>query len=336
MPAAQTPSRIPPKSTNVRVSPWVRRTFGLLSLISPALTAAVAERLFFTPPPPRRSRGEELLGRARRFRVSAAGRRVEAWRWGRGPLVMLVHGWGGRAAQLTSFVAPLVARGFSVVAFDAPGHGRSGRGLSSAVDFACALRAVAGGRKVHGILAHSLGAAAAALAMRDGLHVGRVVFLGPVADPPSWVAPFAASLGISTPVVARLQERSERRLGLPWRELRLPELAQRLDAPLLVVHDDRDVEVPLRDGAAIAAVWPAARLLETTGLGHNGALRDPDVVTEAVAHLTDGVATCPCGVPVEGAGMCLQCRLDRELFDRDVRWAARTPPAARATSPLTS
>jgi len=328
MPAVQTPRTHSQKSTNVRAYRWARRAFGLLGRLSPALTAALAERLFFTPPPPRRSRGEETLRRARRFRVTAAGRRIEAWRWGRGPLVVLVHGWGGRAAQLTSFVSPLVERGLSVVAFDAPGHGRSGRGLSSAVDFARALQAVAGGREVHGILAHSLGSAATALAMRDGLRVGRVVFLGPVADPPSWVAPFAASLGIPARVVDRLQERSERRLGLPWRELRLPDLAPRLDVPLLVVHDRRDAEVPLQDGAAIAAAWPAARLLETTGLGHNGTLRDPDVVTQVVAHLTEGAVTCGCGGAVDGDGMCLQCRLDRELFDRDVRWAALAPPAA--------
>jgi len=39
--------------------------------------------------------------------------------------VLLVHGWGGRGAQLASFVEPLVARGFSVLTFDAPGHGAS-------------------------------------------------------------------------------------------------------------------------------------------------------------------------------------------------------------------
>ena len=56
------------------------------------------------------------------------------------PAVALLHGWGGRAAQLTSFVEPLVARGFSVVALDAPGHGSSGRGRSSAPQFAQALQ----------------------------------------------------------------------------------------------------------------------------------------------------------------------------------------------------
>src|SRR5262245_16541651 len=202
------------KSTNVRLPAWTRLAVGLLVRRAPSLAAALAERLFFTPPRPRPSRGFPVLARGRRFEVPAAGQTVAAWRWGRGPTVVLVHGWGGRAAQLTSFVPPLVERGFSVVAFDAPGHGESGRGLSSAPEFARALCAVLGNDSVHGVVAHSLGAAAAVLALGDGLAAERVVFLGPVADPPAWVPPFAAALGLSPAATDLLRERSERRLGL--------------------------------------------------------------------------------------------------------------------------
>jgi pimeloyl-ACP methyl ester carboxylesterase len=310
------------KSTNVRIPFGTRLAFSLLVRAAPSLAAALAERVFFTPPRPRRSRGLSLLAGGRRFRVSAAGRTVAAWRWGRGPTVVLVHGWGGRAAQLTSFVPPLLERSFRVVAFDAPGHGESGHGLSSAPEFARALRAVLGSDAVHGVIAHSLGAAAAALALGDGLAAERVVFLGPVADPPAWIPPFAAALGLSPAATDRLRERSERRLHLPWSALRVPDRARGMTAPLLVVHDRADREVPVRDGRAIADAWPGARLVETTGLGHNGALRNPAVIAEAVAHLAGRPALCACGAAADDGESCAACRLDRELFDRDGRWAA--------------
>src|SRR5262245_32039223 len=317
------------KSTNVRLPAWTRLAFRVLVRRAPSLAAALAERLFFTPPRPRPSRGLPVLARGRRFHVSAAGRWIAAWRWGRGPTIVLVHGWGGRAAQLTSFVSPLLERGFSVVAFDAPGHGESGRGLSSAPEFARALRAVLDDDAVHGVVAHSLGAAAAALALGDGLAAHRVVFLGPAADPPAWIPPFAAALGLPPAVTDRVRERSERRLGLPWSALRLPEQARGMTAPLLVVHDRGDREVPVRDGRAIAAAWPGARLLETTGLGHNGALRDPAVIAEAVAHLAGRSALCACGAPADDGETCVACGLDQDLFDRDARWARSGAAAAR-------
>ncbi|MGZ5446135.1 MAG: alpha/beta hydrolase [Thermoanaerobaculia bacterium] len=61
----------------------------------------------------------------RRFRETV--RRLQrAWSWGEGPAVLLVHGWGGHAAQFQSFVEPLVRAGFRAIAFDAPSHGSSG------------------------------------------------------------------------------------------------------------------------------------------------------------------------------------------------------------------
>lgn len=309
-------------STIVRFPAALRRAVGLLGHLFPGAVAALAERLFFTPPAGRRSRGEALLRLGRRFEVRSEGRRVVAWRFGSGPAVLLVHGWAGRAAQMSGFVAPLVARGFSVVAFDAPGHGDSGRSLSSAVQFARAIRSLAAeAGAFHAIVAHSLGAAAATLALGEGLSVGRVVFLGPAASPPSWVRPLARNLGLSDAVIDRLRARSERRLGLAWHELDVPRLAAGLTPPLLVLHDRHDDEVAVADGRAIAAAWRGARLVETTGLGHMRILRDPAVVSETVEFLAAGAPkACACGAAAEGA--CESCNLDRSLFERGSRWAA--------------
>jgi pimeloyl-ACP methyl ester carboxylesterase len=273
--------------------------FRLLGRTTPALAAALAERMFFTPPRPRPSRGDALLGRGETFRLRVEGRPVAGWRWGAGPAVVLLHGWGGQAGQLTSFVTPILSRGLSVVAFDAPGHGRSSRGLSSAVQFARALHAVVESTgPVHGIVAHSLGGCATALAMREGLPVARVVLIAAPVNPPAWVEPFAARFAIPPHVVELMKRRSERRLGLRWDDLQVPALVAGLRQPLLVVHDQGDAEVPVSDGAAIAAAWPGGRLRETTGLGHNRVLRDPEVIAEAVAFVAEG-ASVPVG---PGAG----------------------------------
>jgi len=317
--AFRLPSRM---STNVRLF-GARLGFSTLSRVSPAVAAAAAERLFFTPARPRRSRGQAVLSRGHAFTVRASGQRLAAWRFGHGPAVLLLHGWSGRAAQLTSFVAPLVDAGFSVVAFDAPGHGGSDRGLSSAPQFARALRAVAAVvGPLHAVVAHSLGAAATALAMRDGLDVGRVVFLAPPANPPAWVASFAARLGIPAPVIERMRERSERRLRLRWKELDVPALATERSTPLLVVHDRGDAEVDFRDGQDVAAAWLGAVLVETNGLGHNRLLRDPGVVSRVVAFVASGARPrCPhCGRPLAATDEpCEQCRIERDLFERETR-----------------
>ena len=52
------------KSTNVRNSSTaLARAFRLIGRIAPRLAAAAADRMFFTPPRPRRSKGDAMLRR---------------------------------------------------------------------------------------------------------------------------------------------------------------------------------------------------------------------------------------------------------------------------------
>jgi pimeloyl-ACP methyl ester carboxylesterase len=230
--------------------------------------------------------------------------------------VYLVHGWGGRSEQLANFVRPLVAGGFRVVAFDAPAHGRSAGRLSSGPQFGRALAAVASrcGRP-HAVVAHSLGAAATVFACREGLRPDRLVFVGPAADPVAWARQFARTLGLSTRVQALLRSRSERRIRASWDDLKIVPPSG-MAPPLLVVHDREDQEVPWHDGAGIAAVWPGARLVTTTGLGHRRILKDSrtvDLVTAFVAGDADPDAG-RCGHGRIATGACEACALEAELF----------------------
>jgi pimeloyl-ACP methyl ester carboxylesterase len=307
----------------------VRGMFGILNDTVPGVAARWAEKLFFSAP--RRSASPRLrafLATGRFRRLQLKGERIATWSWGEGPAVYLVHGWAGRGGQLAAFVPPLVREGFTVVTFDAPGHGASSGGRTSLLDFARALRAL-----VHhvgpaaGVIAHSLGAAATARALGDGLEVGRAVFIAPPADPGDWSRRFADRLGISPEVLQAMQARSERRLGVAWSDLNVPRLGAASGVPLLVIHDGDDEEVPRSNGAAIAAAWPDARLLTTRGLGHHRILRDASVVGDAVAFLSAAKAQepAPAGDPFSDPLF-----LDRYMFDRDWRWdfertGTRTP-----------
>jgi pimeloyl-ACP methyl ester carboxylesterase len=228
-----------------------------------------------------------VLESGRPFRVSVEEGRVSAWAWGSGPVIALVHGWGGRGGRLAAaFVEPLVASGFSVVTFDAPGHGASDGKLSSMPQFARALAAIAAeAGSLYGIVAHSMGGSASTLAMAGGLQVERAVFIAPAADPARYAQDFAKLLAVGPVALEAMRQRSEARLRIRWSELNVPRLAAGLRAPLLVFHDRDDVTVPYDEGAAIAAAWAGAELVTTRGLGHRDIVRDPEVVAEAVAFL---------------------------------------------------
>ena len=280
MPIAFSLSRI---STNVR--------FSASALLFPDLATAVAERMFLTPPRTRDAAASALdLVDARSSFLEHKGRHIAMWRWGsrEAPAVVLAHGWGGYAAQMRAFVFPLLQAGYRVIAYDQPAHGVSEGRLTGLPDFADVLAEVAG---IHGsvaaVVAHSLGGAAAALALANGkASFKKVVLVSPPSDLVGYSRRFARWYWMPEAVRKGMQAAIEERYGVRWENLEVPRVAPRLSAQALVIHDRDDRLMPWTHGATVARHWPGAKLMSTEGLGHRRILSD-ERVTRAAAEFID-------------------------------------------------
>ncbi len=274
-----------------RAPVWALRTaFRTVGTVAPDVAARWAETIFCTPPrhvPP--VADEEFVATGARFTVRSEGQDIAAWEWGVGPTVLLVHGWGSRAGRFRVLATALLESGFRVVAHDAPAHGRSTGRFASLPEFARALRAVADrAGEIHGIVGHSLGGAAACLAMRDGLPARRLVLVAPPSDVLEFSRVFGDHLRIPPPARLAMRRNLEERLRMRWEDLNIAAIARELSIPALVIHDREDEEVSFAHGEEIAHAFPHARLVATSGLGHRAILRDPDVVRQTVAFLREG------------------------------------------------
>ncbi len=285
------------KSAADALLPLLRLGFRTLSAVSVGLAAKAAERVWFTPPRPRMpSASAAFLGTGTRADIAIPSlknaRKIAAWSWGEGPAVLLVHGWGGFAAQLESFVEPLVRAGFRAVAFDAPSHGasgasRHGKRQATFFDFAEALTELARTvGPVAGVIAHSGGCTSVAWALRGGWTIPAAVFLAPMGSPIAYRRVFGEALGIPEKVLDRFAANVERRLGFTWPQLEVTDVPNVVDTPpLFVVHDRDDRETSWRESQNIVAAWPDASMRTTTGLGHRRILRDASVISEAITFI---------------------------------------------------
>jgi pimeloyl-ACP methyl ester carboxylesterase len=261
----------------------------LSTQIEQAAQQALAD--FLTPPRKPLSEAEQaFLDQAISWTIPFGGININAYRWGTGPTIMLVHGWGGYGLQLAEFVNPLLAAGYQVLAFDAPAHGRTAGLQTSGFELAQAIATVAQhqGSPIEGIIAHSLGAASTTLALDDGLKIGKVVYVGAICWLFNTVAIFAKRARLSSEVAAALQRLSEERFGQDlWQRFSIDRVAQNLSIPALLFHDRRDREVSFEESVAIAQSWSGARLIKTEGLGHRRILRDDAVIQQTVDFLTN-------------------------------------------------
>jgi pimeloyl-ACP methyl ester carboxylesterase len=271
---------------------WMLRTaFRTVGSLAPGVAARWAEAIFCSPPRREPRPAEEaFLATGNRLTVKSENQDLAVWTWGQGPMILMAHGWGGRAGRFSAIASALVQAQFGVVLFDAPAHGASMGRQASLPQFARALSDVADAvGPVHGLIGHSLGGAAVSLALRDGLHAERAVLLAPPADVVLFSDAFAEHLRI--PLRARdvMRQNLETRLRFRFDELHVPTLAQAMTTPALVIHDREDPDVPYSHGEEIAQAWPGAQLVSTTGLGHRAILRDPNVIHRTVEFLRVGV-----------------------------------------------
>jgi pimeloyl-ACP methyl ester carboxylesterase len=292
-------SRLKPARFALLTQAALRHGASWLSRWAPGLAERAGVLLFITPPRrfPRALPDVEGLTPLRT--TLRSGRyRIGAWEWGQGPAVLLIHGWGGQASQWVPFVRPLVAAGHRVIAPDLPAHGFSSGWRTTLPDFVQAVGTVGwhAGR-IQGIVAHSLGATATALALAHGLHTQRVVLIAPPADVPYFVRRLAAWMHLPAPRVEGLLHRVARRAGMELDALELRRVAPTLGTPALVVHSRKDREVPFAHGEAVAGAWPGAILLPLEGSGHTRVLEDPAVIAAAVAFVR--AASAPVLEPAE-------------------------------------
>lgn len=352
-------------STNVRKNfnllkhATIRTKFQILSKISLTWAAKEGVQLFFRTYRHKRPERENklLLSAAKKFTFDWDGKKLKAWEWGTdsGPIVLLVHGWNGRGAQLGSFINPLIESGYRVVAYDAPGHGDSPGNAASLVDLSGAVNAIlAHLGAVEGVIAHSLGAAATTLTLADSSKISWAVYIAPPLQPRDYVHKFASYIKASPQLTSLMVGLMSSYFRRSWESLDIPTLAKSLETPLLVLHDEEDKDVPFYEGAQLVKAWPNAKLIATQGLGHRKILHNIEVIKEVMVFIKthqsqlvkevgvsrkvyineassskvfakkcsqDGCENLVSRSWDKSGQRCSTCLIDAELFNPALRWA---------------
>lgn len=268
---------------------WLPPVFSTLGRVSPGLAARLAAELIMSPRgqnPPQEWELEPGIV-AHRSTMLPAG--IHALWWGEsGPVVLAQHGWRGRPTQFRVLAEYLVPRGFQVVALTGPGHGLTpGRHATPRLVARAMLAASRDLPPVAAVVGHSMGGAAAGIALELGLPASRVVMIGSPSAVSGMIDGFAVGLALPSRALDRLRAIMRAHAGRPVEDFDLVMLGPRQTAAALIVHDEDDDVISVDESRRLAARWPGARTLYTRGRGHRELLKAPEVA-EAVADFVSG------------------------------------------------
>lgn len=228
----------------------------------------------------------DLLRQAHSFYLEFNHNKIKVYEWGSGPVILLVHGWAGRALQLDAFITPLLQKGYKVVAFDQKGHGESSSRFSSYPEIVRSTGLVAShyADSLYGVIAHSIGSNSMFKISENFERELKMVAVAPMENFIGWLEKMRMRLGIYENLFAQVIRQIETDCDLRLADLCVLDYEKIRRHDVLLVHDKLDRMNKISASHEIQKNLQGTELIQTEMLGHSRILGNQEVVDRVVAH----------------------------------------------------
>ena len=220
-----------------------------------------------------------------------------------GPAALVVHGWGGSAADMLPVSTPLLDAGLHVLLLDTRCHGRSDEAaftsmptfaedIRDALDWLRQQPQVDRTRIV--LVGHSVGAGACLFVAADDPEIAAVVSLASMVDPHQFMTD-RLRRHLPRPLIALAMRYVEHVIGHRFAEFSPIHTIGRVNAPILLLHGLQDTTVPISDAHRLHAQAPDhTTLLILPEADHNSVDELPGARPALLSFLHDvGVLSAP-------------------------------------------
>lgn len=259
----------------------------ILAFISPKLVTKFAAKLFTSPikhKVPKREFEMDRKSVKNKIYIPEINKSIITYEYGKSEhKILLVHGWSGRGTQLFKIADELIQNGYSVISFDAPAHGKSEGKTTIMSEFIASILEIEkqfGPFKI--AIGHSLGGMSVLNAIKDGLKVEKAIIIGSGDIVQDILEEFISKLGLKRGISDRLLDRFENKYKVKIDDFSAYKAAQKIQIPVLVIHDNDDPEVPVTAGINIHKNLQNGSLFLTDGLGHRKILGNQNVIKKVI------------------------------------------------------
>ena len=269
------------------------RSIGLyintLAVLAPKLAARKGFELFCWP---RRIKMKphqlEFLNQSdEKFSIDYAGKKVQAYRWGRGEKkILLLHGWQSHSYWWRYVINRLSKEEFTIYSLDAPGHGLSeGEFLNLPHYSGLIEQFITEHKSLHAILTHSFGGFASVYTLHRLPHllVNKLVVMAAPGEVEFFFNYYQNMLGLSKKTIKLITDYFIKTIGHPPSYFKMVDFSKSLQLQGLIIHDTEDKEAPFQTAVNMNAIWENSKLISTTGLGHN--LKSKELVEEVAKFI---------------------------------------------------
>lgn len=270
---------------------YIRTKFKLLASISKKKAAEKAFELFCTPQQRNKKPLPKIFEQAESLHFNIDGIRVNGWRWNKnaGRKVLIIHGFESSVVNFDRYVKPLIKKGYEVLAFDAPAHGKSGgRQITAPLYKRTIQEIIKRFGPVQSFIAHSFGGLAVSLALEEISHTvdHKLVLIAPATETTTAIDFFFAFLKLDPSLRPCFEKSIIKRGGLKPEYYSVRRAMKNISAKTLWLHDEDDDTTPISDVIKVQKEnYPNIEFVITKGLGHRRIYRDIQVTKAIVDFL---------------------------------------------------
>ncbi|ARV05616.1 alpha/beta hydrolase [Polaribacter sp. SA4-10] len=259
----------------------------ILQFISHKLVVLFATKLFTTPftfSTPKREIAMEESSQNKKLFVNSIKKEIHVLSYGfSDKKVLLSHGWAGRSTQLFMIANKLLEKGFMVISFDAPAHGKSLGRTTNMIEYIETIKAINNEfGPFEAAIGHSFGAMALLNASAEKELFKCLVTVGSGDKVSDIISNYIKNLGLKEPISKKMKAHFEKKLSRSLEDFTTSEAAKKVKTPTLVIHDLIDGDVAVSCALNIRQSLQNGSLLITNGLGHTKILRDKDVTNKII------------------------------------------------------
>ena len=197
--------------------------------------------------------------------------------------VLLAHGWSGRRTQLFMIANKLLEKGFMVVSFDAPAHGKSSGRTTNMIEYIKTITAI---NKEFGpfesAIGHSFGGMAIVNTNANKEMFKTIVTIGAGDKIEDIISNFIRDLGLKRIISKKLIQYLQKKWQINISNFALHKIVKKNKTPTLVVHDEKDNDVDVSCAYNIKENLINGSILISNGLGHTRILRDQNIINKTI------------------------------------------------------
>lgn len=265
--------------------------FRILTFFSPTFAARKALNLFCSPRRKRRKIVSPVIKNAETISFLLDEMNIHGYRWNHpsDKKVLIIHGFESTATNFEGMVLPLVQKGYEVLAFDAPGHGKSDGSALSLPTYVRMLREITERYgPVKAYIAHSFGGLAVTHLLEQIPHDGdtRLILIAPATEMTTAIRHFCSLLRLHGKVKTAFYRLLAEQGGKAPGYFSVRRAIQNIRAQTLWFHDTEDDITPLADVAPVKNEGhDHLQFVVSTGLGHRKIYRDAGTINRIVQFL---------------------------------------------------